>query len=50
MVAAIVGMFTGVAVEGMPLANMLATSILTGLVAGGVLFFVLKLILRNKPE
>ncbi|HLF10025.1 MAG TPA: hypothetical protein VJA26_02330 [Gammaproteobacteria bacterium] len=49
-IAGIVGIFTGAAVEDMPLANMLAISILTGLVAGGVLFVVLKLVMRNKPD
>ena len=49
-IAGIVGMFTGAAVEEMPFANILAISTLTGLVAGGVLFVILKLIRRNKPN
>ena len=49
-IAGLIGMFTGAAVEEMPFANMLAISTLTGLVAGGVLFAILKLIRRNKPD
>ena len=50
VVAAVVGMLTGVAVEEMPLANMLAAATLTGLIAGGILFAVLKLIIGRKAR
>lgn len=50
VVAAVVGMLTGVAVEEMPVANMLATATLTGLIAGSILFAVLKLIIGRKAR
>ena len=48
--AGIAGIITGSVVEDMPAAQALLISSLVGLAAGGVLFVVLKLLVRRKEQ
>ena len=48
--AGVVGMITGSAVEDLPAAQALVVSSLVGLAAGGVLFVVVKLVVRRKQQ
>ena len=48
--AGVVGMITGSVVEELPVAQALVISSLVGLGAGGVLFVVVKLVLRRKEQ
>ena len=48
--AGVVGMLTGAAVEQMPLAEALVISSMVGLAAGAVLYVVLRLVMKDKPQ
>jgi hypothetical protein len=48
--AGVVGMLTGAAVEHLPLARALVISSMVGLAAGAVLYVVLKLVMKGKPQ
>jgi 4-hydroxybenzoate polyprenyltransferase len=49
IVAGVVGMLTGSGVEGLPPLGKLGVAVLVGLVAGGLLYAVLRVWKRHRP-